>query len=64
MPGALAPSNPRLDAVYDVLIDENGRFKYILCKVYDPDAPADFKYIVRGTARAEFHCKSLLWHFG
>ena len=60
MPGALAPSYPRLDAVYDVLIDDNGRFKYILCKVYDPDNPSEFKYIVRGTANAEFHCEYLI----
>ncbi len=57
MPGALIPANPKLEAVYDVMIDDGGRFKYILCKVYDAEKPQEFKHIVRGTSRAEFHCK-------
>ena len=57
MPGTLAARNPKLDAVYDVIIDDNGRFKYILCKVYENSKPDEFKYIVRGTAAAEYHCK-------
>lgn len=55
MPGLLAPRNPRLDLVYDVIIDNDCTFNYILCKVYDPEDPTDIKYIVRGTQRAEFH---------
>lgn len=55
MPGTLKPSNPRLQAVYDVIIDGSGTFKYILCKVYDPDLPYDYKYIIRGFLMAEFH---------
>lgn len=61
MPGALAASSStKLDGVDDVIIDVGGRFKYILCKVYEPSdssqTPA-FKHVVRGTALAEFHCK-------
>lgn len=55
MPGTLASGNPRLNAVVDVDIDNNGKFKYILCKVFDNEKPAESKLIVRGTARAEFH---------
>ena len=56
MPGTIQPTNPKLQAVEDVILGE-GRFKYIQCKIYDPDKPEDWKYIVRGSERAEFHCK-------
>ena len=56
MPGKIQPTNPKLDAVPDVVIDDNGKFKYIQCKIYDPDKTEDWKYIVRGSNRAEFHC--------
>lgn len=66
MPGTLASGNPRLNAVVDVDIDSSGKFKYILCKVFDNEKPTESKLIVRGTARAEFHCEyginlSLIW---
>ncbi|KAG8182783.1 hypothetical protein JTE90_018656 [Oedothorax gibbosus] len=45
----------KLKAVDSVRID-NGTFKYILVKVYDPDNEETIcKYIVRGDASAEFH---------
>ena len=56
MPGAVIQKNPKLEAVYDILIDDGGRFKYILCKVYDPETPEDSKIIVRGMKTADFHC--------
>jgi len=55
MPGELIPSNPKLDAVEDVEIDDGGRFKYILCKIYEADKSDSCKLIVRGSQRAEFH---------
>ncbi|KAK2156443.1 hypothetical protein LSH36_213g03039 [Paralvinella palmiformis] len=55
MPGAIIQKNPKLEAVYDILIDDGGRFKYILCKVYDPEKPEDSKIIVRGMKTADFH---------
>lgn len=54
-PGAL--KNPKLKAVPDVDIDKNGKFKYILIKVHDPDKEREFKHIVRGTAKAAYHGK-------
>lgn len=57
MPGTVTPTNPKLDVISDAVIDGGGRFKYILCKVYENDNRNDFKYIVRGTARAEYHCE-------
>ena len=57
MRGTAALVNPKLDAINDVDIDGSSRFKYILCKVYDNDNRNDFKYIVRGTASAEYHCE-------
>jgi hypothetical protein len=57
MPGTTMKKNPKLEAVYDVFIDDGGRFKYILCKVSDPEKPDDFKMIIRGTKTADFHCK-------
>lgn len=56
MPGTVTSENPKLKAVSDVDID-NGKFKYILCKVFDVEKPSDSKFIVRGTSYAEFHCK-------
>ena len=57
MPGTVTPTNPKLDAISDAIIDGSGRFKYILCKIYENDNRNDFKYIVRGTATAEYHCE-------
>lgn len=54
MPGTVTSENPKLKAVSDVDID-NGKFKYILCKVFDVEKPSDSKFIVRGTSYAEFH---------
>lgn len=41
-------------AVPEVDIDPNGRFKYILIKLYS-GVEDNFKYIVRGYARCGFH---------
>ena len=58
MPGTLAANtSTKMDSVDDVIIDFGGRFKYILCKVYETTQPQTFKYVVRGTALAEFHCE-------
>jgi len=59
MPGALAGAT-KLAGIEDVEIDSTGRFKYILCKVYEQGgnpATGAVKHVVRGTSRAEFHCK-------
>jgi len=59
MPGALAGAT-KLAGIEDVEIDTTGRFKYILCKVYEQGgnpATGAVKHVVRGTSRAEFHCK-------
>jgi len=55
MPGTVRTVDPRLGGVPDVVIDDSGKFKYILCKVFLTDSPDDHKLVVRGTARAEFH---------
>ncbi|ELU15976.1 hypothetical protein CAPTEDRAFT_152595 [Capitella teleta] len=55
MPGILSPTNPKLEAVYETLIDDEGQFKYILCKVYDAEKPQESKLIIRGGTRYEFH---------
>lgn len=52
-PGAF--KNPKLKAILDVDIDKNGRYKYILCKVHDPEKDREFKHIVRGFSRHEYH---------
>lgn len=39
----------------DVEIDKSGKFKYILVKVHDPDVDREFKHIVRGVSKAEYH---------
>ena len=44
----------KLKSVESVKIDE-GTFKYILVKVYDPDNEDTFKYIVRGSCSAPYH---------
>ncbi|KAL4218906.1 14 kDa phosphohistidine phosphatase [Mactra antiquata] len=51
-------SNPKLRAVPDVKIDKNGKFKYILIKVHDPEKEREFKHIVRGTNKS-FHADIL-----
>lgn len=58
-----ASKNPKLKAVPDVEIDKNGKFKYILIKVHDPDKEREFKHIVRGTAKAAYHGKLNLYFF-
>lgn len=45
-----------LNKIPDVDIDGHGRFKYILVNIYDERAGVS-KSIVRGYARAEWHCK-------
>lgn len=45
-----------LDKVADVDIDGHGRFKYILIQVHD-DTNNVSKTIVRGYARAQWHCE-------
>ena len=62
MPGTLRSGNPKLNAIDDVVIDESGKFKYILCKVYDSEKPEENKHIVRGTSRAEFHGEILSYN--
>lgn len=52
----------KLAAVPLVDIDEEGRFKYILIKVYAkelPDGSEPSKLIVRGFRRAEWHGNSV-----
>lgn len=63
MPGKIAEVNPALATIDDVVIDDSGRFKYILCKVYLNDSKDQAKMIVRGTKQAEFHCKCLVYRF-
>lgn len=48
----------KLDAVPVVDIDDSGRFKYILIRVYGPekeDGTEPSKLIVRGYKRAQWH---------
>lgn len=50
-------SDAKLDAVLNAQIDE-GLFKYVLIKVYGKetaDGKENFKFIVRGFERAEWH---------
>jgi len=51
-----------LNEIPDVDIDGHGRFKYILIKVQDEANKAD-KQIVRGYARAQWHCESVNYLF-
>jgi len=62
MPGALAGAT-KLARIEEVEIDSTGRFKYIFCKVYEQGgspATGAVKHVVRGTSRAEFHCKLII----
>ncbi|KAK3779363.1 hypothetical protein RRG08_052585 [Elysia crispata] len=52
---ATSYKNPKLRDIPEVEIDKNGKFKYILIKVHDPDIDREFKHIVRGTSKASFH---------
>lgn len=61
MPGKTAPVNPKLAQVPTVQIDASGTFKYILCKIYEGNNTSDYKYIVRGTADANFHGEQLIY---
>lgn len=50
----------KMEAVPVIDIDNEGRFKYILIKVYGPvqaDGSEPSKLIVRGYKRAEWHSK-------
>lgn len=50
-------ADPKLDAVPNVQI-EDGIFKYVLIKVYGKEiaqGKENFKFIVRGFERAEWH---------
>lgn len=49
--------NPKLQPVVDVDIDKNGKMKYILLKIHDPDKDREFKHVVRGYTKFEYHCK-------
>jgi len=51
-----------LDEIPDVDIDGHGKFKYILIKVQDEATLAD-KQIVRGYARAQWHCEFVNYLF-
>jgi len=46
-----------VDAVPPVEIDEEGRFKYILLKLWAADHKdeEDFKYLIRGNKRCDWH---------
>jgi hypothetical protein len=57
MPGKTAEVNPLLATIDNVVIDDSGKFKYILCKVYQDGSKDEAKMIVRGTKQAEFHGK-------
>lgn len=51
-------ASDKLDAVPIVDIEDSGRFKYILIKVYgreQADGTEPFKLIVRGYQRAQWH---------
>ncbi|CAG5135159.1 unnamed protein product [Candidula unifasciata] len=55
MSSATSYKNPKLISIPDVEIDKSGKFKYILIKVHDPDVDREFKHIVRGTSKANYH---------
>ena len=46
---------PGMDSVAEVEIDKEGKFKYILVKVWEEGREEAARIIVRGTAEAEFH---------
>ena len=53
---ALAQSEAVMDALAEVEIDKEGKFKYILVKVWPASGKEEEgKLVVRGTAEAEFH---------
>ena len=54
---ALAQSEAVMDALAEVEIDKEGKFKYILVKVWPAGGKEEEegKLVVRGTAEAEFH---------
>ncbi|BES93027.1 sex differentiation [Nesidiocoris tenuis] len=57
--------SPVLDQVADVKIDPEGRFKYVLIRVYAPttkDGNDPSKMIVRGNARGPYHGKFLVFY--
>ncbi|ESO86341.1 hypothetical protein LOTGIDRAFT_150831 [Lottia gigantea] len=47
--------NPKLTCIPDIQIDKSGKMKYILIKVHDPEKDREFKHIVRGICKAEYH---------
>ncbi len=49
--------NLLLDSIEDVDIDDSGRFKYILIKIWPLNDEKTFKYIVRGYKWAGYHGK-------
>uniref|UniRef100_A0A0B6ZMM9 Uncharacterized protein n=2 Tax=Arion vulgaris TaxID=1028688 RepID=A0A0B6ZMM9_9EUPU len=55
MASATSYKNPKLISIPEVEIDKNGKFKYILVKVHDPDMDREFKHIIRGTSKAAYH---------
>ena len=44
----------KFNAIPDVDLDPDGRFKYVLIKVYSGKGD-EYKYIVRGYTWADFH---------
>lgn len=56
-----AAKNPKLKSVAEVEIDKSGKFKYILIKVHDPSKEREFKHIVRGFSKANYHGNLLLF---
>lgn len=51
-------SCPVLEKISDVVIDNRGRYKYILVKVTDQnDSSNQSKYVVRGGRAFKFHGK-------
>lgn len=53
-----------LAKIPDVNIDNRGRYKYILVKVYDQnDSSNQSKYVVRGGRAFEYHGKLILFFF-
>uniref|UniRef100_A0A0A9ZD48 Sex-regulated protein janus-A n=2 Tax=Lygus hesperus TaxID=30085 RepID=A0A0A9ZD48_LYGHE len=54
----MSTPSPLLDQVPDVEIDPEGRFKYVLIRVYAPttrDGNEPSKMVVRGNARGAYH---------
>lgn len=56
-------SSPTLEKISDVIIDNTGRYKYILVKVTDQnDSSHPSKYVVRGGRAFEFHGMHLFFN--